>query len=98
MRKEYKLNINETKGKNIVNKENIKTKNEKYNFLNFILFKISCGKKNNFFNVYKNFRQKIISEEHLIKSHLHIYNLLRINKRKINLRNSYKLKDLINLV
>ena len=48
---------------------------------------------------YEDFRKKIISEEHLIRNHLNIYNLLKISKRKLNSRrNSYRLKDLINLV
>ena len=98
IRKKSKLNINENKGENIITKENIKIKNEKYNFFHFLLFKITCGKKNDFFNVYNNFGQKIISEEYLIKNNLHIYNLLKINKRKINRRNSFKLKDLINFI
>ena len=41
----------------------------------------------------------MISEEHLIKNHLKIYILLRVTERKrLNMRNSYQLKDLINLV
>ena len=68
-------------------------------FCNYILYKITCGKKKNFFNMYKNFRIKIISEEHLVRNHLNIYNLLKVTERKRhNRRNSYQLKDLINLV
>ena len=68
-------------------------------FCNYILYKLTCGKKKDFFNIYKNFRIKIISEEHLIRNHLNIYNLLKVTERKRhNRRNSYQLKDLINLV
>ena len=68
-------------------------------FCNYILYKITCGKKKNFFNMYKSFRIKIISEEHLVRNHLNIYNLLKVTERKRhNRRNSYQLKDLINLV
>ena len=67
--------------------------------MDYICFKASCGKKKDLFKVYENFRIKIISEEHLIRNHLNIYNLLKINERKKNYRrNSYQLKDLINLI
>ena len=78
-----------------------KTKeNPDINFLNYILFKITCEKRKSFFYVYQKFRTKIISEEHLIRNHLNIYNLLRITERKRNIRrrNSYQLNDLIKLV
>ena len=69
------------------------------NFCNYILFKIFCVKKYKWFKVYHNFRIKIISEEHLIKNHLNIYNLLRATHHKKRFRrNSYQLKDLIKLV
>ena len=74
-------------------------KNPKQNFFSFIVFKLFCERKNKWFNIYYNFRTKIISEEHLIKNHLNIYNLLRAteNKRRFK-RNSYQLKDLIKLI
>ena len=63
------------------------------------MFKISCEKKNGFYKVFNDLRIKIISEEHLIRNHLNIYNLIRINERKKSFRrNSYQLKDLIKLV
>ena len=81
-------------------KERIKENNHrKLNFWNFILYKISCAKKKNFYEVYDIFRKKIISEEHLIKNHLNIYNLLRVNEKKRKFRrNSYQLKDLMRLI
>ena len=71
-----------------------------YNFWYFFLFKLSFEKKNNFFKVYQDFRIKIISEEHLIRNHLNIFNLLKINERKINSkkRHSYEIKDLMSHV
>ena len=79
------------------NKNNNKTN---HSFWNYVLFKLSFEKKNTFFKINQNFRIKIISEEHLIRNHLNIYNLLRVNERKLNSkkRYSYQLKDLINLV
>ena len=75
-----------------------KYKSEK-SFLNYFCYFISCSKKKQFFKVYQDFRIKIISEEHLIRNHLNIYNLLKITERKRHIRrNSYHLEDLINLV
>ena len=75
------------------------SKSEINNFCNFLLHKFSCEKQYIYFKVYKDFRTKIISEEHLIKNHLNIYNLLRVAEGKLNFaRNSYRLKDLIKLV
>ena len=72
---------------------------QKKNFFAFLIYKITCGKKFSYYNVYKDFRLKIISEEHLIKNHLNIYNLLKVTERKRSYkRNSYQLKDLIKLV
>ena len=82
-------------------KKRIPNSSKKINhFWNYILFKLSINKNNNSFEVYKNFRIKIISEEHLIRNHLNIYNLLRVNERKINSRRrySYQLKDLVKLI
>jgi hypothetical protein len=71
---------------------------QKKNFCAFFINKITCGKTFNYYDVIRDFRLKIISEEHLIKNHLNIYNLLRVTKRKrSHKRNSYQLKDLVNL-
>ena len=85
--------------KNINNKENSKKYNKRNDFLDFLCYKISCKKKVQNFRVYEKFRIRIISEEHIIKNHLNIYNLLKITKTKRFKRaNSYRLKDVINLV
>jgi hypothetical protein len=69
------------------------------NFLYYLIFLITCRKKKQYFNFYREFRMKIISEEHLIRNHLNIYNLLRVTERKRNYkRNSYQLNDLIKLI
>ena len=49
-------------------------------------------KKVTTFEVYLNFRMKKISEEQLIRNHLNIYNLLRVNER-----NNSKKKDLVSI-
>ena len=90
-----KTQLNKFENNNIENK---KLKGKK-NLWNFILFKLSCDKKDNYFKVYNDFRMKIISEEHLIKNHLNIYKILKVTERKRNYRrNSYQLKDLIKLI
>jgi hypothetical protein len=91
--------IDRKKIKNL-NKFNNKAEREKdKNFCSFLFFKTSCEKKDNIFKIYNEFRIKMISEEHLIKNHLNIYNLLRVTERKRFLRrNSYQLEDVINLV
>ena len=95
------LNKKENRIKN--NKINEKlahiNQNKTKNFFEFIFLKLFCKKKYKWYNVYNNFRKKIISEEHLIKNHLNIYNLLRAIKNKKRFkRNSYELKDLIKLI
>jgi len=97
------ININKIKMENEINKENKRNmlikKNKEKNFFNFLLYKISCHKTDNIFKIYHDFRIKMISEEHLIKNHLDIYNLLRVTeKRRKYRRNSYELKELINLI
>ena len=100
--------------KSTENKDNINNNNEnkKYKkvitakiseenktFYKYIISRLLCGKKYKWFGIYKNFRKKIISEEHLIKNYLNIYNLLRANENKKRFkRNSYLLQDLINLI
>ena len=81
--------------------ENIETtkKLELTNFFYYLIFLITCRKKKQYFNFYREFRMKIISEEHLIRNHLNIYNLLRVTERKRSYRrNSYQLNDLIKLI
>ena len=99
-----KSNVNNLENTNINSKEKEREKEREQNgkektFCNYLLYKITCGKKKIFYNTYQKFRTKIISEEHLIRNHLNIYNLLKVTERKRhNRRNSYQLKDLINLV
>jgi hypothetical protein len=81
-------------------KKEINNENKKIdNFLSYLVFKLSFEKKNTHHKIFKDFRMKMISEEHLVKNHLNIYNLLKAHARKKSFkRNSYHLKDLINLV
>ena len=97
LKKENRLSSKEKKENNIIKKQ--KTKNNEKNFFSFLLFKITCGKKFSSFDIYRKFRMKIISEEHLIRNHLNVYNLLRITEKKRSSRkNSYRLKNLIKLI
>ena len=95
-----KDNFEKDNSKGIINNDKEKYIIQKQKkFFDYVCYKISCGKKKLYFQVYENFRTKIISEEHLIRNHLNIYNLLRIAEmNRPNRRNSYQLKDLINLI
>ena len=91
--------IDTKKIKNLKKFNNRDEREKDKNFCSFLFFKFSCENKENIFKIYKEFRIKMISEEHLIKNHLNIYNLLRVTERKrFHSRNSYKLNDVINLV
>ena len=54
-------------------------KKEEINFCNYFRYKITCNKNNNYIKLLEIFRKKIISEEHLIKNHLNVLSLLKIN-------------------
>ena len=69
------------------------------NFFYYLIFLITCRKKKQYFNFYQKFRMKLISEEHMIRNHLNMYNLLRVTARKRNYRrNNYQLNDLVKLI
>ena len=58
-------------------------------------------KKKKFFDLYENFREKIISEEHLVKNYLNTYSLKKIIEDKSssssnNSETNDQLKDLTN--
>ena len=88
------------KSQNNEKDKNKKHQNELKQFLDYLLFTLSFHKKNCSLTIYYHFRIKIISEEHLIRNHLNIYNLLRLNEKKLNSsrRHSYELSDLIKLI
>ena len=99
--KQQKYNIDRNKIKSLVLSKENTLKNYHSSFYKFLLYKLSCDKKNKYYNVYYNFRIKIISEEHFIRSHLNIYNLLKVNEKKRNKnkkRFSYQVNDLLNLI
>ena len=60
---------------------------------------ITFKEKNNLFKIYENFRIKIMSEEHLIRNHLNIYNILKVLEKKRHIRRySYKIEDLVQML
>jgi hypothetical protein len=70
--------------------------NKKSNFFGYILYLITCKKKNSYYNLYNDFREKIISEEHLVRNHLNIYNLLKISQQsKFKRGNNYDINGLM---
>ena len=93
------MNIVGEKSNKIEKKKTIIENKKIDNFLSYLVFKLSFEKKNTHHKIFKDFRMKMISEEHLVKNHLNIYNLLKAHARKKSFkRNSYHLRDLINLV
>ena len=95
----YNIDRNKIKSLVLTNENTLKTYHS--SFFKFLFYKLSCDKKNIYYNMYHNFRIKIISEEHFIRSHLNIYNLLKMNSKKRNANRrkfSYQIKDLMNLI
>jgi hypothetical protein len=95
----YSIDRNKIKSL-VLSKENT-LKRYHSTFCKFLLYRLSCDGKNNYYKVYHNFRIKIISEEHFIRSHLIIYNLLKAKKEKRNRykkRYSYQIDDLMNII
>jgi hypothetical protein len=95
----YSIDRNKIKSL-VLSKENT-LKRYHSTFFKFLLYRLSCDGKNNYYKVYHNFRIKIISEEHFIRSHLIIYNLLKAKKEKRNRykkRYSYQIDDLMNII
>ena len=90
-------NNSKMKDSNFKNKRTLKKRIT--HFFDFLLYEITCKRKNHYFKIYEDFRIKIISEEHLIKNHLDVYNLLKITERKRHYRrNSYQIQDLIKII
>ena len=52
---------------------------KKFNFWYYRSYKLPCSKKYRYFKEYEDFRIKIMSEENIIKNHLNIYSLLKLN-------------------
>ena len=72
-------------------------KNKQISFNKFFINKITCSKKNKYFDIYENFRTKIMSEEHLLKNHFDVYSLLKICEiNGYEIEHTYVLKDLMN--
>ena len=58
------------------------SKNEPICFKNYLIYKLTLGKKDNNIMIYENFREKIISVENLIQNNLNISNLLKEKNNK----------------
>ena len=80
---------------NHIDNENSQIKTEEISFCNYFKYKI-CNKYNNYIKLLEIFRKKIISEEHLIKNHLKVYSLTKINEiNGFDNITSFQLKELI---
>ena len=96
METKYKEDSTVINSNNSENNNNNIQKNIRNNFWIFIISKISCKKKNNYFNIYKNLRNKIISEEHLLKNNLNVFSLLKMSESNgFELDNKFILNELI---
>ena len=66
---------------------------DKFSFINY-LFSLCCNKKKkNTANILERFRRKLISEEHLYRSHINLYSLekyFETQKKKIDILELYK--------
>ena len=80
--------------------ETYKIDTSKKNFWSFLWYRLSFRKKNKYFKVYENFRLKIISEEHFMRNHLNIYNLMKLTQKKRHARRNthYHLNNIIKLI
>ena len=99
--KKQEYNIDRNKIKNLSKDNKNILINYRSTFYKFLLYKLYCDKKNKYYNIYHKFRTKIISEEHFIRSHLNIYNLLRVSEKRrnrIKKKFSYQINDLVNLI
>ena len=90
-----KINDNDNNNGNNNNNINI---NKKFNFWKFFIHQIPfCKKYYNYFSIYEDLRNKIISEETFLKNYFDINNLLIMSKENgFEIENNYKFKDLIN--
>ena len=69
--------LNESK-KEEINNQN---KRQKYfNWFDYIFFTFHCGRNNPIISYYKNYRNKVISEENFIRGQLDIFRLEKIFK------------------
>ena len=94
----YNKNNITNKGKKAIenkDKENVnieKIKNKQLNFINYLYYLITLHKNDNsFFQLYSDFRYKMISEENLILSNLNIDKLIQNNKRENSNNNDQQL-------
>ena len=98
---ELHLNSKKTKNeKTFVNIVRSQLVNEDKNFWHYLLYIFSFKKKKNlYFRFFEEFREKIVSEEHFMRNHLNIYNLLKATeKKRISKQNSFRLKNLLNIL
>ena len=82
------INENENDTESVFN-----DKNKEFHFCSFLIHKLTFYKKFKKYQIYSNFRKKIISEEQLIKNHIITYNL--INATNLN-KQICSLKEMIN--
>ena len=86
-KKEKQINISISKNKDEYIEKNFNEKykynnqKEKIAFWKFLIYKIFCGKKNNYLRFYENFREKTISVESLIQNNIKINDILKLKDK-----------------
>ena len=73
--KQNSTNAISTEKKDEENKPNGK---QNFSYFTYLKFMICCGKNNPKISYYEEFRNEIISEEHMVQYHLDIYKLLKV--------------------
>ena len=67
-----------------------------HNFWSYLKYRFPYNKQKYNFEIYEKFRT---SEEHLVRNHLNTYNLLKVTeKKRLNGKNTFHLKNLINII
>ena len=81
------INTTDKNEKKILRTLSIRSQDTKTkNYFSYIYFRVTCRKKNNYYQVYEDFRIKIISEEHIIRNHLNIYSLLKKTEKENDIK------------
>ena len=76
------INENNPKTEDNMSTTNNNNNNNVFSFSDFLIYKITFGKKKKDLEIFENFRKKIICVEHLMQNYLKLNNLLTLEKRR----------------
>ena len=102
----YLFNNNKKKKKNkqlgnndIEKLENLAKAKMEHNFWSYLKYRFPDNNQRQNFEIYEKFRTKILSEEHFVRNHLNIYNLLKVTeKKRLSRKSTFHLKKVINMI